>query len=104
MTYACLFLLLHFTIRPQKKKKKKKEEEEEEKKPWFTGGWTFQVGSVGWDNFFIYFFLFGGKNDSPKHQNLPKIWFYRKILEKYFQLFSKLFSQIFFAFGKKRLI
>ena len=30
--------------------------------------------------------------------------FWRKILEKYFQLFSKIFSQIFFDFGKQQLI
>ena len=32
------------------------------------------------------------------------IVFWRKILGKYFQLFSQIFSQIFFDFGKKKLI
>ena len=36
------------------------------KKPCFTGGRTFQVGLVGRNIFFKYFFfLSGGKNDSP---------------------------------------
>ena len=32
------------------------------------------------------------------------MFFWRKILEKYFQLFSRIFSHIFFDFGKKRQI
>ena len=39
----------------------------EKKKPCFTGGQTFQVGSVDRDIFFFFdIFLSGGKNNSPK--------------------------------------
>ena len=69
----------------------------EKKKPCFTGGRTFQVGSVGRDIFLKYiFFLFGGKNDSPKKTQKYKKKkkkksktkkksdvFWRKNLEKY---------------------
>ena len=52
-----------------------------------------------------FFFLSGGKNDSPEKQNSQKsdvIW--RKILEKDFQLFSKIFCQIFFYCDQKWLV
>ena len=40
-----------------------------------------------------------------KYKNLQNTWcFWRKMLEKYSQLFSKIFSQIFLDFGQKWLI
>ena len=52
-------------------------------------------------------YLSGGKSDSPK--NKKKISkksdvFWKEILEKYSQLLSKIFSQIFLDFGQKWLI
>ena len=80
----------------------------EKKIPCFMGRRISWVGSVGQDIFFFfqYFFLSGGKNDSPKKTKISKknltcffFFFLRKILETYSQLFSKVFSQIFFDSG-----
>ena len=88
----------------------------EKKEPCFTGGRTFQVRSVGWDLFFFlisFFSLSAGTNDSPQnYKNLKKKKkkkkksdiFWSKILEKYPQIFSKIFSQICLDFHPKQLI
>ena len=65
---------------------------------------------IGWSgHFFKYFFFFlVAKSASPKDTKISKKkkkkTFFEKILEKYFHLFWKIFSQIFFDFGYKRLI
>ena len=81
----------------QEKKKKK----EETLFYSFTGGWTFEVGSVGRSGYFFkYFSLPGGKNDSPKNTIIAKkIW---RFFEKNFgKVLPKNSSQIFFDFGQK---
>ena len=54
----------------------------------FTGGRTFQVGSLGQD----IFPLSGGKNDPKKYKSLQKIWcFLQKIFGKIFWIIFKSF-------------
>ena len=55
-----------------KTNKEKKEKKKKKKDPCFTGGRTFQVGSVGRDIFFKYIFLFGGKMTPLKTLKFPK--------------------------------
>ena len=72
----------------------------EKKKPktkHFTGRRTSQIGSVVTSFVlfcFVLFFVSGGKNPDPKKSQLG--FFAAKFLGKYFELFSKTFSQFFF--------
>ena len=62
----------------------------------FTDGQTCKVGSVGQAVLFLIFFFPGSKNDPQNMKILKKSdIFYRKVLGKYFDLFSKIFSQNF---------
>ena len=76
------------------------------KKPCFTGGRTFQVRSVSRDIFLNIFFLLVAKMTPLKNNKISKksAIFWRKILEKAFQLFPNIFSQIFLDFSKKWLV
>ena len=78
----------------------------EKKKPCFTGGKTFQVGSVGRFFFLNIFFFSGGKKDSTKkHKNVEKIWcFLEKNFRKIFSVTFQIFSQICVEFGQNRLL
>ena len=63
----------------------------------FTGRRTSQIGSVVTSFVlfcFVLFFVSGGKNPDPKKSQLG--FFAAKFLGKYFELFSKTFSQFFF--------
>ena len=79
----------------------------EKKKPCFTGGRTFQVGSVSRDIFLKYFFfLSGGKNDSFISTKISKKCdaFWEKFWKSILSYFQKIFSQIFIDLGQNRLI
>ena len=77
--------------------KNKQKKNQKKKNTCFTGGETFQVGSVGT------FFLPGGKDNSPKNTKIShksNVFFFGENLEKDFQLFSKISSQIFLTLTK----
>ena len=69
-------------------------------KPCFTGGWSFQVGSVRWA--YLFFFLFLVAKMTLKHKNFEKIrHFLQKNLGKIFWLIFQKFSAKIFKIKKK---
>ena len=80
-------------------KKKQKKQKTNKKKSYFTVRRAFQVGLV-WQNIFFPF-LVAKMTPLKEHLKSPQnLTFF----EKYFQIFSKIFSQIFFDFCKKGMI
>ena len=68
-----------------------------------TGGRTSKVGSVSWDFFCFLFLVVKTTLKPPKHKNsITKSDFFAKNYWKYFDLFSKIFSQNFKDFGQKK--
>ena len=79
-------------------------EKKKRKKPCFTGRQTFEVGWVGWPGHFCkFFFLSGGKNDSPKMLKFPQNleFFGEEFWKKIFSYFQILLANFSLTLTKK---
>ena len=94
----------HLWLKERRKKRKKVKATKKKKKPYFMGGRTCQVGSVGRATFFLFsIFLFYGSKKWPKNTKiLRKLkYFLQKNFRKIFRLIFKKFQPNFSDLSQK---